>query len=62
MNERTNVLCMCVRGTLFLIGDDETERDRQLIGYNMNHSIQVSDGGVITENNNKIFTGKQNEL
>lgn len=28
MNERTNVLCMCVCGTLFLIGDDETERDR----------------------------------
>jgi hypothetical protein len=39
-NERTNELYMCVRGTLFLVEDDETERDRQLIGYNMSHSYR----------------------
>jgi len=37
----TNELYICVRGTLFLVGDDETERDRQLIGHGMTHLIQV---------------------
>jgi hypothetical protein len=39
-----------VRGTLFLVEDDETERDRQLIGYTMSHSIQVRYNGARTDN------------
>ncbi len=54
---------MCVRGTLFLVGDDETERDRQLIGHGMTHSIQVryEYHRVITKNRKKIFKLLKNE-
>jgi hypothetical protein len=49
-NERTDCVCMCV-GLCFVVEDDETERDSQLIGYDMNHLIQVWYTGAITKNN-----------
>lgn len=55
---------MCVRGTLFLVRDDEIERDSQLIGHGMTHSIQVRyeyDDRVIIKNRKKIFKLQKNE-
>ncbi len=48
---------MC--GTLFLVEDDKTERDRQLIGYPMTHLIQVTIDGVITYDNQNNFNWKE---
>jgi hypothetical protein len=49
----TNELYMCVRGTLFLVRDDEVERDSQLIGHGMTHSIQVRYEWIWSCNNKK---------
>jgi len=39
MNERTND-CVCTRICVRLCLDDKTERDRQLIGYLIIHSMK----------------------
>ncbi len=52
MNERTN--CVSAWDFVFWVEDDETERDRQLIGYSMIHSIQVRFGCVRTKINIRI--------